>query len=221
MQAHDNVRWAPIRAAAPPEHPTCAVEAGQGDSRQFLAAAQGAQEEGPDGGSHAGDAGADGRRPERLLVPGQQVTGEAEAEHQQQQEDAGDPGHFPGELVAAGEDHPQQMQHRQDHHGAGAPMVKASNEPPGGDLGRDELDAVVRVIGGRHVVHRQQDSGHDLIDGDEQGGAAEGVQPVDLGDLAQKDRLPGLAPAEALIEPISDAGSHLSLPECKAGRPRP
>ncbi len=131
-----------------------AKEAGQGDCRKFLAAAHDAQNPFSDARRSTGDLRSHNRGPVGFLVPGQQVTCEAEADRDQQQANTGKPGHFTGELVRAQEDHPDHVQDSQDDHGAGAIVVQAANEPTGRHLGGDILDAVIGLIWGRNVVDR-------------------------------------------------------------------
>ena len=76
----------------------------------------------PDARNRRRDVGADGDRPERELVPRQQIAGEREEQREQQHHDADDPVPLAllavadAVLVGAGEEHAHQVQeHRDDH----------------------------------------------------------------------------------------------------------
>ena len=84
-------------------------------------------------------------------------------------------------------------------------MVKPAEDRAEHDLGHDVRDAVVGVLRGRRVVHREHDAGHDLDDEQEQRGAAEGVgEPGLLRDVAVEESAEYLA-AEAFLEPAPGA----------------
>ena len=98
------------------------------------------------------------------------------------------------------------MQDGQHHHGAGAPVMQAADQPAAHDILADEIDRVVGMVGRRDVVHRQERAGDGLDGEDEHRGAAEGVEPghrpLGLGDAAGEERGPDLVEAGALAEPV-------------------
>ena len=108
-------------------------EALQGERAQVRAAAQGFQDEVADEGHAAGDLRADRGRPVGLLVPGQQVAGEAHAQREQQQADADQPGQLAGIFVGGGHEHPQHVDEDHDHHQRRAPVMDAADQPAEGD----------------------------------------------------------------------------------------
>ena len=77
----------------------------------------------------AGDVGADLGGPVGLLVPGQQVAREPEAEGDEQQHHAGEPVELARRLVGAGEEDAQHVDEHQQHHATGGPLVDGAYPP--------------------------------------------------------------------------------------------
>ncbi len=62
------------------------------------------------------------------------------------------------------------------------------------------------------VVDGEKNAGQHLIYGDKQRSTTQGVQPIDLGQFAQKERLPNLTQTCSLINPIPNFRCHANLP---------
>ena len=119
----------------------------------------------------------DDHRPDRGLVPPEQLSGKGECQRQQQQDGAAEPVELAGELVRRHQIGAGHVDTDQQHHGGGAEVVHPAQEPPEQRLLRDELEAVVRLPARRHVGGGQRDTGGDLEDEGEQRGTAEDVPP--------------------------------------------
>ncbi len=148
---------------------------------------------------HGADLGADDRCPVGPLVPRQEIAGEAEGEGHQQEHDTGQPGHLARVLVGAVDDHAHHVQDDEQDHGARTPVVKAADQPPQGKVVGDVFDAGVGLLGIGHVVQRQQDPGGELQDHRKERGAAQGVGPVDLGDVPKEDGGPVAPPTGTFV----------------------
>ena len=146
------------------------VEAGERHGSQLLAAAEDLQDRSADDRGGAGDVGADDRRPVGLLVPRQQVAGEGEAEHDEEQARADQPGDLARVAVGAPHEDPQRVQADEQHQQAGRPVVDPADDRAERRL-VDVLDALVGVVRARDVRHRERDAGHDLDHEQEQRGA--------------------------------------------------
>jgi hypothetical protein len=71
------------------------------------------------------------------------------------------------------------VNHRGNHDEAGAEEVETADDAPERQAIGDEPDAVVRVLGRRHVVHRQHDAGNELHAEQQQQDAAGDEPPAD------------------------------------------
>ena len=133
------------------------------------------------------DIGTDRHRPERQLVPRQQVAGEGKEQRDQQQRQTDQP--VGGALcsVRAGEEDAQHVQKHHQHHQVRRPAVLVAQQPAEPDDVVDVLDAPVGLLGGRHVEEHQQHAG-DRQDQEEEGG--DGAEPQ------------AVAPREALLDDL-------------------
>ena len=110
------------------------------------------------------------------------------------------------------------MNHRGNDDEAGAEEVQAADDAAEGEAIGDVADAVVGVLGRRHVVHRQHDAGDQLDAEQEQQDAAGDEPPADAGGQALVQQV-GAAGAEAgaRVEPVGEAAQrtdHSSTSTC-------
>jgi hypothetical protein len=91
--------------------------------------------------------------------------------------------------------------------------MKPAYQPTSRHLGGDELHGVISLIRGRNIVDREQNPGHELVDCHKKRSAPQRIEPIELGELAQEDRLPHLPPAQPFIKPSSEACGHFNLPK--------
>src|SRR5664279_4242159 len=154
-----------------------------------------------------GDVGPHLGGPIRLLVPRQQVAGERETQHDEQQPDAEQPAHFAGVLVGTETEDADHVGHDEDHHGRGAPVVDATEEVSAQDMALDVANAVVGMIGRRGVVHRHDHAGHHLHEEHRQRGAAKRMPP---GESPRHPAIDQLGPqglhVDPIVNPLRDRG---------------
>ena len=158
------------------------VEADQRGATDLRTTAEHRLQPAADAGKVADHAGADGDRPVRQLVPGQQVAGEVGDEHEQKQQQSDDPVETPRSVEAAGEEDPQHVQQHDD-----APVVDCPYQPAEQDLLLHDGD---RVVGPRRrglVDEHHQDAGrHQQQDQDHR-------RPAETEGVGVADRLLGNA----------------------------
>ena len=116
-----------------------------------------------------GHAGADGDRPQCQLVPGQQVTGEAEEAGKNEQQHAGKPGELAWLLVAGGIESAQHMQENDEHHRLRAQAVQIAHELAKGHVVQHAEHVAVGDLRRGRVPEHQNDAG-DRLEEDEVGG---------------------------------------------------
>src|SRR5947209_2434830 len=97
--------------------------------------------------------------PVRAVVPWQQVTCQTEAESQQQQNDPYVPRGFPRLLVGAEKKDLRHMEHHDDNHQCGSPMMQSADHLPGYDLSNYVLNAVISVSRSRREIERKKNPG--------------------------------------------------------------
>ncbi len=117
-------------------------------------------------------------RPVSLLIPGKQISGEAEPQSRQEQEHANHPEDLPRPLVGSPE---ERLQHVDDHrhqHEARPPVVQPPHQPAQRQLPGDEGGRLIGRVRRRHVVDHQQHAGAQLHDKAEHRHTAEGVRPA-------------------------------------------
>ena len=117
-------------------------------------------------------------RPVRLFIPRQQIAGECESERRAEQEHAGHPGQLAGPLIGAPDEHLDQVEQQQNHHGAGAPVVDAADEPAQRCFFLDVFHTLPRSANRGCVAGGQQDAGHDLKHEHEQQQTAKRSSPA-------------------------------------------
>jgi hypothetical protein len=99
--------------------------------------------------NRSGNVGSDGDRPERQLIPWQQVAGETEKQRQNEQGDPEDPVEGTRRakdlprLVGAGEKDPKHVEEDQRHHEVSRDPVQPSQEPPETHRMVEVLDAPI------------------------------------------------------------------------------
>ena len=164
-------------------------ESRQGDRGEVATATQDLVDEVAEKGNGSGYGCGNRGRPISPLVPWEQVTGEAHAQGEQEQEDACDPGELSRVFISAEIIGAQHVKEDSKYHQAGAPMMNASDKPAEADSGHDVLNAIVGMIGGGDVVDGEHYASDALEGEKEQAGTAEGEPPVDFGDLAVEDRI--------------------------------
>ena len=121
---------------------------------------------------------ADDDRPDRVLVPAQQLPGERQRQREQQQHRAGQPVELAGELVRRHQVGARDVDADQQHHGRRAEVVHPAEEAAEQRLLGDELEAVVGLAARGHVRRGERDAGHHLQHERDAGGAAEHVPPA-------------------------------------------
>ena len=152
------------------------------------------------------EAGDDLRAPIAHLAPRQDVAHEACRHHQQIDDEAEHPHQLARRLVAAVVEPAENVDVGDQEEEAGAVHMRVAKQPAGVDVAHDELvDAVERTVGGRHVMHRKDDAGHDL-DGQENPG--ENSEIPEIIEVA-RHRIAGAGRAvdearkrQALVQPL-------------------
>src|ERR1700722_1512016 len=109
------------------------------------------------------------------LVPGEQVAGEGHGEDESEENATGEPKQFAAAFVGAVDVGLRKVEQQDDNHRAGAVKVETAKERTGGDAFCDVSDGGVRVVGGGNVIERQENSGDDLRNENEQQAGAEYV----------------------------------------------
>src|SRR3990172_10136488 len=64
------------------------------------------------------------------------------------------------------------------------------------------------MVGSRDIIKRKQYACYRLVYDDKKCGAAQGIQPVNMGDLAKKNGLPDTLPTQSIIQPVSECCQH-------------
>ena len=146
--------------------------------------------------------GADDDRPGRVLVPAQELAGEAHAERAARA--AGRPiSQFisRGNLYEPEEEHLRHVHADHQHHRRGAEVVQAAQEAAERRVVRDEEERVVGLRRRGDVRERERDAAHDLDDEREQRRAAEHVPPARAArDGVRQDRAEQRRDADAIVD---------------------
>lgn len=116
----------------------------------------------PDERSAPGDVDRDRRRPIRFLIPGQEITGEGEAEDHEQEHDADEPCQVAWLLIRSEHNDSQHVYDGSHDDEAGAEHMKPPENAPEREAFHGKPHAVVRKLRRRHVVHRQDNAGEEL-----------------------------------------------------------
>ncbi len=102
-------------------------------------------------------------RPDRQLVPREQVAGERQAERQEQQDDPDHPVELARRLVGARVEDTSHVQRDRQHHEVGSPPVEVPHQIPEEHTGADRLHVLVRdgaaQVGHGPVEEHQEDAG--------------------------------------------------------------
>src|SRR5207249_5948073 len=99
---------------------------------------------------------------ERELVPGQQVAAEPEPEHQEEEQNAADPGQLSRLSIRFQNEDAEEVCEGQTNQQIRRPAVDVANQPAELHLRDDELDTLIRFAGARTIVEQQQNAGEDL-----------------------------------------------------------
>src|SRR3984893_7705215 len=174
-----------------------------------------------------GHVGADGDGPDGELVPGQQVTGKAQQQRDQQQQGAHAPVELARLLVGAGQKDARHVQPDGDHHRVRRPAVHVADDAAEGD---DELQVAHVLVGGvgsGDVIEHQEEPGDGQHDEEEEGQSAEAervrhpdpgaphADRVDVKEEVRKGRAGGdlvgewQTVAEDGADHLADDGEHL------------
>src|SRR5205814_5623680 len=105
-------------------------EARQRRAGNVIAATQEAQHGTTDDGNDAGDFCADLSRKESQLIPRQKISAEAEADDDEEEHRAADPGNLARFVISAQKEDAEHMnEQRRDHQVAGQPMIGSTSQP--------------------------------------------------------------------------------------------
>ena len=174
---------------------------------------------------------ADRQAPVGVRVPAEDLAGEEHAQGAEEQEDAQDPGQLARVLVGpVQEDLGHVHQHQHDHARPGV-VVQRPQEPAQRHVIVESEQAVVRLVGGRHVEQGQADPGEDLDE--EQGHATRcrrrttspsarpppgGWGARSIGSRVSRSLQPGVEPVARGKQPALHGGFPLiPVPGCPAG----
>ena len=97
--------------------------------------------------------------PERKLIPGKQIAGEAGPQSHQQEKNAHHPVELAGWLVGAGVEDAQHMQDGHQHHRVRRPTMHIAHQLSVEDFGLQDDDAVVGHFGRGHIVKHDEYAG--------------------------------------------------------------
>ncbi len=166
----------------------------------------------PHDGHPAGLCRGDDGRPDRGLIPAQQLSGKGEGEGEQEKQRAGEPVELAGKLVRAHHVHPRDMDADQYHHGRGPEVVQAPEKAAHQGLLGDESQAFVCIAGRGDVGGGEGDARHYLEHEGDEGGAAEDVPPAGSpGDrVLERMARPGHQTA-AVVQPAEKFSDHARL----------
>ena len=181
--------------------------AAERDRPDEVTAAPQRPDEGPDEGRVGGDVRHHHRCPVSGLVPRQEGAGNGHPQHEHEEPDAGDPVELARPLVGAGEKGPHHVQADHEEQDVRGPQMDAADDGAEGVV----LFQVVQAGPGfghrRHVEQGQENAGDQLKQDEDQGGAAEGVEP----GATYRYRLVEAFTEEAadrgpLVQPVVDRG---------------
>ena len=130
------------------ERPLTDLKAAEEDELSFI----------PKVGSRTADAVTDRYRPQRQLVPGKQVAGEAQEECQKKKDNPYDPVEFTRGLVGASVEHPHHVQEDQYYHPVSTPAMKVSHQEPKLHVRLKGCDILIGSIHGRNIVKHKQNT---------------------------------------------------------------
>ena len=118
------------------------------------------------------------RRPVALLVPGQQVAGERECEHQQQEEESEPVIDFARGFVSPIDEDLHQVEHEQDVHCLRCKMMNASQKPAANHLVLDVVNTFPRSLRTGTVRHPEENPGDELYRQCKRKGAPPHITPA-------------------------------------------
>ena len=135
---------------------------------------------------------------------------ECHAQRQEQQEHAREPVQFAGILVRPVQEDLRHMHHHHDDHRRSGPVVQRTQEPTERLLIIQVDQALISLVGRRHVHERQTDSGQDLDQEQSHGRAAEDVPPAHrpggaAGNRMHQHRSHGRTQAQPGFEPCQNS----------------
>jgi len=91
-------------------------------------------------------------------------------------------------------------------------MVDAPDQPSEGDLIHDVVDALIGLLGVGNIVYGEEDSCRALNKRQEERGASQREEPIDLGDFAVQDNLIDAFEPQAFVQPGEPSSSHVRPP---------
>ena len=171
-----------------------------------------ALQRGPDDRSNGHDVRGDFCGPVTFLVPGQQVAGEREGQHEQQEAEAEPEVDFARGFVGPVDDHLHQVQDEQDVHHRGSEVVNAAQQPAASHLVLDVINAFPCRLRTRAVGHPEKKPGDELDGEAKDQRAAPDVTPARAArDVFVKRILDDAPITSAAIEPVEQPVHHAGI----------
>src|SRR5262249_42035166 len=169
------------------------------------AAQQEAHQGRPDERNSTRDGGSNAEPPVGVLIKPQYLPGKRHPQRHQKEEDSDDPGQLSRVLVGAEEENLDHVNQNDRQHEVRAPTVERADEPAGGDLLIQSLQAAPSLAGRWDVDDRQQNAGDKLQDERRQSGATKDVKPTRAPrrDRMRETFLDRLSELQALAEPAA------------------
>ncbi len=179
------------------------IEARECDHSDGAPAAQEAGQIGADHRRLARDLRGHHRPPIGAVVPREQVARQPVRQGDEQQHHPDHPGGLARLLVRAVEKDLHQVEHHDDDHHTGAPMVQAADETAARNLGQDVTQAVVGVAGRGRIVEGQKGPGERLHQEQEDSHTAEYLVPAArCGDLFIQELADRRLNSGAVVQPV-------------------
>ena len=107
----------------------------------------------------AGHIGADRDRPDRELIPRQEIAGKRKEKGQDQEQDPDDPVEFARRFVRPCHKDPEHMQHYQDDHSVRCPAMHIPHDHPEGDVELEIFHVDEGILGNGAIIKHQDHAG--------------------------------------------------------------
>ncbi len=141
-------------------------------------------------------------RPVPFLVPGQEVSGDGEAERQPEEREPEEPVHLARALVCAEDRDLDEVRPEQHDHRIRAEVMQPTDDPAGGEAVRDVVDAGPGGGGARRVRGHEEEPRDDLKRKEDGERAPEDVRPARPADHRLVEQLANeVAVADPLLQP--------------------
>ena len=164
----------------------------------------------PDNRSGAHDGGRHFCRVVALLVPWQQVTGEAQCQDDLHQDQAEPEVDFARRFVGSVDDHLDEVNRQQHRHRLRSEVMDASHQPAQEHFFLNEVHAFPRRLSTRAVGRPQENPGDDLNGKREDQRAAPDVSPAgSAGDAFVKGLFDQIVDAGSIVEPGQECAHHI------------